>query len=531
VILAIIVSVLLKLSIILPHYSAAPSNFGGGDAAFIDWTIVNGRFPTGDDIPVYSVFGAQIGHGAEDKTYFSLVVSFSLLLGVDYYSWTGIVAFAVISSAFLLGIVLGWLRLLCPPHVLRYATPVVALYVVAGSPILIGHQFVGNAVYAWGFLLLALYLALRRHRNRWTTKHAAIFIAFSITVATFYFTAATAYLMILVVAQVQAAVHRSGARNMEGSAISIRSANYFLAFVVVWLGYSMYIALARFGSIADLIARLPTLLSGFSSSVQTAPYASTTSIANKIRVGFNASMCISPLLVVAFLSWRSRGRESGLASATLGPLPFAIVPFALITYAGIGSLGYALEYAVVFSLALFPFLLSVMRRPMLVALVVAVAAASGTIAFAVDENHPLNYVSYREESAAIWIAGFAPPSVGVFTDFRLSGPLIGVGHMRTTGVNEQGQDTTSLILELMAIYYSDDADSAIWEIRNSEFADGSSPTLIFLSSAMTEPVPGVRTYGHGFVPPDADSFGKFESSPVLSQVYSNGEAVVFYIRP
>jgi hypothetical protein len=344
-------------------------------------------------------------------------------------------------------------------------------------------------------------------------------------VAVFYFTTALFYATILAVWEISQL--RRGQR--RDHAIPFVGHSYFVLFIVAWLSYAMYIAIARFDSIAIALTRIPDLLGGFVTVNALVPYASRTSMANQLRLAANLVPALLVLPLLVFYGLRRSPLLSSQSKFALRVMPLALGPFAAITYASVGSLGYVIQYSLVLALIAFP-LLALQRglRKQLVILVV-LAVATGAFAYAADENQAINFVTYEESAAASWLLIHAPGDLGVFTDYRLSGPLLGGGYGRTTGLSLQQLNASEFLRLFEVVYCARDGAKSVRAIQNTPFFDGTSPHLILFSTQMERDVPGIRAYGLGLRPCSVGFLGTFDTTPAVSKVYSDGDAVVYSV--
>jgi hypothetical protein len=296
------------------------------------------------------------------------------------------------------------------------------------------------------------------------------------------------------------------------------------------MGYAMYIAISRFDSIAIGLSQIPHLLSGFVTVNALGPYSSRTSTVNQIRAAANLGAALLVLPLIVFYGLKHSPLLSASTKHALRLMPLALIPFVAVTYAAGGGFGYGTEYGLVLSIVGFPLLALQRNLRRYVAILLVVAVVTGTIAFAADENLSINFVTYEESAASSWLLVYAPTDSGVFTDYRLSGPLLGGGYAKTTGLSQQSTNDSAFIALFQNIYCARNGSASVSAIRFIRYFDGSSPRLIFFSTEMERNVPGVRVYGLGLKACSNAFLGRYDTTQLVSKVYSDGSALVYSVN-
>jgi hypothetical protein len=261
---------------------------------------------------------------------------------------------------------------------------------------------------------------------------------------------------------------------------------------------------------------------------------------NKLRLLANALLVATIVLIFVVTEIKNK---LVWVNDSLGRGRFVLMSYAvtlglllLLFYIWFGNFGIhrISDYGTVGSVLVLPILivrLKSHKAKQLLSVLVALTIASSVLAYTLDENHGVAVVTVPEAAGMIWLGQSTQSTHTVFTDFRLSGTLVWLGFLRTTGVDERVYSAPFTLELLDAVYYGHNSSDVMNVQLTSEAAGSSAIDYVVLSQQMTKNVPGIRGYSYAFAPAPPGFMDNFDRNSGMNLVLSNLELRIYYIPP
>lgn len=540
------------------QYSPQPVTYEGGTVYYVNNTIQTGHLmnttsanalvnPPG--LPP-NRFAGGIVEEAQYPFLPALFAPLLILTGVRLYSWEYQL---LLSMTFAVPVMLiclsmssfmgkrshrdhpagkGW-------RVLGFAA-IVTLFSQLGSPALTTQLGASG----WIFMLYSVFLLFYRSRPKVTTR--VLGLSFMVSLPAVYFTDAGFFFLWIGAALIYGVLVRKDLRIVGPATL------YF----VVYLGYTVYLASFRTTSVVGILGGIVQTIQlgflGFQTSAVALPssYLVATSVANKIRYLVNSAAVamIVGIFVIARRGVVDKRNEPG-SILFAGVLALPIFLVLILIWLGSLSLLRMAEYGSLIALVILATTLPLSHgntpknpalpdertpsrgtraKPLaratftnMILAVAIVALISSAVTYAMDENTPYRRATYQEDSAALWLMRGTPVTTVVFTDHRLAGVFVAHGYLSATGLTET--TVSSTISQAQAVYYGNSGDAALRVINQT------GARFLLFSSGMTQEAPAIYLYNYPIAPAPSNFLWKYNNTPALDSIFSNGEVTVYYV--
>jgi hypothetical protein len=224
---------------------------------------------------------------------------------------------------------------------------------------------------------------------------------------------------------------------------------------------------------------------------------------------------------------RSSSQEPATLLALSWVLALPVIAIGVARWGGIVELVLRLStyVGIVGSIAAVMWIVSMRRatRRKILSIFVMVTVATSVLAYVTSDSAHVGAASAYGIAQKEWVAGeWSSARVRtdsfVFTDYRLIGPFMLRGHLKTVGITGTGVELTATFLE--DIYYSENSSKAVSALRKFG-AD-----YLFFSKRISDI--GVRTTFLAYRPPSENFESTYDQISRLNRIYANGEATLYY---
>lgn len=381
----------------------------------------------------------------------------------------------------------------------------------------------------WTFFILAFYSLLRSKENFY---FGALFVLLTISITLLHRTSAMFFLCVIVMMLLWR-LFLQVRRKCDVS--HLYSSGILIIGIIVILVYYLYIGTNFFDTASSMAANITTIL-GEHGPAMLYQYFGKSTLSTQIFMV--ADIIASALSLFYFLIYLIRKKYDYIGGYQLSmawlPWLLALIPFSVgvFTWAGLyGVFGRTNLYAiVVYLIALVIILSSPIRNSSglkWVKIFLIIAILLSIPINITPSSPPPSRLTYSEIAASQYLMQNLHSEDVIFTDYRLAGPFTIHGFMRTvTALSDASENEPELSIgALEAIYYKDDADTAIAYINTNRIED-TPPNYLFFSRRATEV--GIKEAMFGtFKPPSENYLEKFDKSPNINRLYDNGIGIVY----
>ncbi len=509
----------------LIKYSPMANTFESGGAYAIYYMQTTGHLFSQNEVysDKYSAFGAGLG----EVFSYPLLYIHSLLLvlfcGFNAWSWEyRIFNYLIYSTLFLLSCMLFYFKYK-HNNFSNFSLLIVGLYILFSTPKIITMRGASG----WILITINIYLLFLFNLN--TKKSLFLSTFFLVILPAVYFTSALFFWALFFIYY----LYRIYFLKINDDMLKNRLFIYSLFLIV----HALYMSTSRFVSLIAVYSNFIIILHSIFNPIQKIgfpiEYLVETSFLNKIKIACNAFFVVlTPLL---FIYWYPEIREKiqKLSQILLVYLIFCLPLLGIFSWVWLGSLGVPRlgEYGGLLSVIVFCILYKIMsKKKRYVLLIISVLVVSTSIFTSVtDENEGFSWITVNEDVSIIYLKNYLNTDDGIFTDHRLGGSLIGIGHLKTTGVAIQHNDLQNTIYDIQAIYYGNDPVSAKIRMKNIKLYNGQDIEYSFFSFELSKTIPGINLYETPVKAAPTDYLNKYLNSPIFNKIFSSFDCNLFGI--